>query len=222
MTEHEQLYQALDSITDGLAAFMAAGRDDTWTCDGWHAFNLTTMGNDGILFGFRARVNGELAPDPQISVRVDHGTRTAEILCVDQLLGYWQAPNIPAGSTGYAIDLLAEMQRRRAAGEVAVSSAREPEQRPLADLLADVATVAMAGALVDPDTDTVDVYYELIARLSEASGLQPPAVDSLTAHALRGGFAALESALYSKDGVEVRNVAALIYLAFQGGENEHS
>ena len=113
MTEHEQLYQALDTITGGLAAFMAAGRDDTWTCDGWHAFNLTTMGKDALLFGFRARVNGELAPDPQISVRVDHGTRTASIRCVDQLLGYWQVPNIPAGSTGYAIDLLTEMQRRR-------------------------------------------------------------------------------------------------------------
>ena len=222
MTEHEQLYQALDSITGGLAAFMAAGRDDTWTCDGWHAFNLTTMGNDGILFGFRARVNGELAPDPQISVRVDHGTRTASIRCVDQLLGYWQVPNIPAGSTGYAIDLLTEMQRRRAAGDVTVSSAREPEQRPLADLLADVATAAMDIAHVDPDTAAWDSFYVLVDRLSAACGAVAPLNGSLTAHALRGGFAALESALYSKDGVEVRNVAALIYLAFQGGENEHS
>lgn len=116
MTEHERLYQALDAITGGIADFLQAQRDDTWKASGWKDFNLTTLDDDSLLFGFRVLLNDERAPDPQISVHIDTGTQTASIRCVDTLTGYWRTPDLPAGCTTYAVELLGEMMRRREAG----------------------------------------------------------------------------------------------------------
>ena len=113
MTDSARLYAELDTITGGLPEFLAAQRDETWQLGGYKPFNLTALGEQHVLFGFRVQINGDSCPDPQIKVRIDLADRTAQVITAELLLGSWQHPNIPAGTDQYAIDLLSEMQQRR-------------------------------------------------------------------------------------------------------------
>lgn len=108
------LYQELDAITGGLPAFLARQRDESWTLGSYEPFNLTAWGPDEVLFGFRVRINHESCPDPQLRARVDLAAKTAFLVAVDTLTGYYQGTDIPGGSDTYATELLVEMQRRRA------------------------------------------------------------------------------------------------------------
>lgn len=115
------LYQALDTITGGLPAFMAAGTDETWRQDGYGPFSLTTMSPDGMLFGFHIEANGDLCPDPIYNVRVDHQTKTATVRLVDTQLGYYPvAEGEDRDDAADAAGMLAEVMRRREAGGVEI------------------------------------------------------------------------------------------------------
>lgn len=117
----ETLYQALDAITGGLPAFMEVGTDETWRQDGYGPFSLTTMSPDGMLFGFHTEIDGDLCPDPIYNVKVDHQAKTATVRLVDTLRGY---RHVAAGEdredAAEAAGLLAEVMRRRQAGEVEI------------------------------------------------------------------------------------------------------
>lgn len=115
------LYQALDTITGGLPAFMANGADETWRQEGCKPFSLTAMSADKLLFGFDAEINGDLVPDPIYNVKVDCRAKTANIVLVDTLLGHYQVnEGNREENTAEAVDLAAEMVRRRQAGSVEI------------------------------------------------------------------------------------------------------
>ncbi len=113
-----RLYAELDTITGGLPEFLAARRNDAWEQDGYRPFTLTCLGEGYVLFGFRARINGDSCPDPLIKVWIELATRTAAVISVETLTGLLRYPDIPEGVDQYASDLLAELQQRRPAMRV--------------------------------------------------------------------------------------------------------
>lgn len=115
MNEQQKLYAELDATTGGLPAFLSVVRDETWTLEPYEPFNLTTLSPDTVLFGFRKLMNGDMAPDPQIRVRIDLAARTAAVEMVETIFSYRTGSDIAPGNYRYAVDLLAEMRRRRKA-----------------------------------------------------------------------------------------------------------
>jgi hypothetical protein len=80
---------------------------------------------------------------------------------------------------------------------------------PFAQLIADSAREAAFSGLVEK-------FRDLAADLTELHNEK--GVPELMMWATHGALAALESALISKDEIEARNIAALVFLAFNEEE----
>ena len=115
----EKLYQALDSITDGLPAFMEVGADETWRREGHPAFILTTLRLDRLMFGYGLEANG---PDPIYLVKVDHCAKKARLILIDTPSGYMRLSDANAevknASLTLATAMLENARHLRQAGDV--------------------------------------------------------------------------------------------------------
>lgn len=120
-----QLYQALETITGGLSAFMEEGADETWRQEGHPTFTLTTLRPNRLLFGYRVRYGLDAsAPDPIYLVLIDHRAEKAELVLIDTPSGYLRLDNanvdVMDASLMLATTLLEDARHRRQAGGVDV------------------------------------------------------------------------------------------------------
>ena len=115
------IYDHLDAFTGGIEMFLAETTDETYESDVYEPFHITALGGRYVTFGFFTEMNGDLCPDPEISVTLGNGEALLDSLSVQTFLGnLYQGGD--GGNAGYCSEFLEMAVERKKNGTMKMTN----------------------------------------------------------------------------------------------------
>lgn len=115
------IYEHLDAFTGGIEKFLAETADETYESDVYEPFHMVVLGDRTVIFGFSVEMNGDVCPDPEISVTLGDGEALLDSLSVQTFLGNLYRGG-DGGNAGYCSEFLEMAVERKKNGTMKMTN----------------------------------------------------------------------------------------------------